>query len=150
MEVSNISHFLAEQYNLSEKPSHCAKVQFLPVCLVEEASSAREHLGERRFCAEPPLPTGTFSKFSNNTGYWAEDELDESLLRFTEYTHRATKGYLMVTDLQGVKHGGKFYLTDPVILCKDALRFGNTNLGETFMRKCIDATRSHLKEQGWV
>jgi len=150
MEVSNIAHFLATQYNTTKKPSHCASVRFLPVCVVEETSSTREHLGERRFCAEPPLPSGNFAKFSSNTGYWAEDLLDETLLCFTRWTHDVTEGYLMVTDLQGVKHGNNYYLTDPVILCKDVIRFGNTNLGEKFMKKCIDATLSHLKENGWA
>lgn len=152
MEVSNIAHFLAEEYNKSsEKPSHCAQVTFLPVCVVEEESSTRESLGERRFCVEPPLPSGKFEKYSNNTGYWDEDALDESLLRFSAWTYKATGGYLMITDLQGVKCSSKnkYYLTDPVILCKDIIRFGNTNLGEKFLKKCIDATHSYLAERGW-
>lgn len=151
MEVSNIAHYLAIQYNSTDKPSHCATIHFLPVCVVEEEANIREHLGERRFCAEPPLPRGAFRKFSNNTGYWDEEALDESLLRFTDWTYRATGKYLMVTDLQGVKSGNnKFYLTDPVILCQDIIRFGNTNLGEKFMHKCMDSTRSHMKENGWA
>lgn len=151
MEVSNIAHFLAKQYNWSkEKPSNCAKVQFLPVCLVEEVSSTRELLGEWRLYAEPPLPTGRFSKFNDSTGYWAEDKLDESLSSFTEYRHRVTKCYQMIKDLQGVKHGGKFCLMDTVILFKDIIRFGNTNLGEKFMSKCLNTTCSHLKEKGWA
>jgi hypothetical protein len=54
-----------------------------------------------------------------------------------------------VTDLQGVQKGDQFYLTDPVILCKDILRFGNTNLGEKFIAKCIESTTGNLSENGW-
>jgi len=69
MEVSSVAYFLAEKYNVSsDRPHHCAQVTFLPVCVVEEQKSTRESLGERRFCVEPPLPTGSFEKFSNNTG----------------------------------------------------------------------------------
>jgi hypothetical protein len=55
----------------------------------------------------------------------------------------------MVTDLQGVLKDNEFYLTDPVILCKDVMRFGHTNLGEKFMMKCIDSTRAYMKEKNW-
>jgi hypothetical protein len=55
----------------------------------------------------------------------------------------------MFSDLQGVKKGNTFYLTHSVVLCRDINRFGNTNSGEVFMKKCIDATESHLREQGW-
>lgn len=39
-----------------------------------------------------------------------------------------------------------YHLTNPVILCKDILHFGNTNIGEKFIKKCIDFTCSHMKE----
>ena len=55
----------------------------------------------------------------------------------------------MVTDLQGVKHGNTFTLTDPVILCRDFLRFGDSNLGPLFMQKCLEATRALMHENGW-
>jgi len=151
MEVSSIAHFLAREYNESSyRPSHCALIRFLQVCVVEEEDEANEDKVNRRFCAELPLPTdgSSFTKYSNNTGYWNQDCID-SLLRFTEFTYQATNKYLMVTDLQGIRKGNEFYLTDPVILCKDVLRFGHTNLGEKFMKKCCDATRSVMAENGW-
>lgn len=152
MEVSTIAHFMAQEYNKSPfRPSHCALVNVLQVCVVEEETDAHEFEGNRRFCAEPYLPEegGAFTKYSNNTGYWNLDVLDETLLRFTEFTYRATSGYLMVTDLQGVKKDDSFVLTDPIILCKDIIRFGHTNLGEKFMDKCVNATRALMKENGW-
>ena len=150
MEVSAIAHFLANKYN-SFKPEHCKRVHILPVLVIEEEDETNEHSGNRRFCAEAPLPSGgtEFVKYSNNTGYWDGDHLDETLLRFTKYSHDVTAGYIMVTDLQGVKKGDQFYLTDPFILCKDIVRFGNTNLGEKFIAKCIESTVGHLKENGW-
>ena len=57
---------------------------------------------------------------------------------------------MIVTNLQGVCKGGTYHLTDPVILCKDVLHFGNTNLGEKFIKKCIIFTSAHLKENGWM
>jgi len=150
MEVSTIACYLAKKYN-EEAPSHCAKIQFLPVAVVEEEDTSMEEIGLRRFCAEEQLPTdGTaFTKYSNNSGHWDDELLDESLLRFTKFTFLVTHTYLMVADLQGVKKNNVYFLTDPVILCKDILRFGNTNLGETFMEKCINATSAHLKENNW-
>jgi hypothetical protein len=150
MEVSTIAHFLGEQFN-EFRPSRCGRIFVLQVCVVEEEDESKEASGSRRFCTEEPLPQGSsaFTKFSNNTGYWDEDHLHETLLRFTEYTYTVTRGYLMVTDLQGVRKGHDFYLTDPAILCKDILRFGHTNLGEKFMEKCIQSTRAYMAENGW-
>jgi hypothetical protein len=121
------------------------------VCVVEDLDEAKEDAGMRRFCAETPLPTeaSSFIQYSNNTGYWNDEHLDETLLRFTEFTYQATNGYLMVTDLQGVRKGSDFYLTDPVVLCEDVLRFGRTNLGGAFMHKCINASWAIMKEKGW-
>lgn len=152
MEVSTIAHFLASEYNKSSyRPLHCGTIQVLQVCVVEEEHETNEKEGSRRFCAEEPLPTdGTpFLKFSNNTGHWDEDHLHETLLRFTNFSYNLTKGYLMVADLQGVIKEGHFWLTDPAILCKDILRFGNTNLGEEFMTKTIESTRAHMTQKGW-
>lgn len=152
MEVSNIAYFLSKMYNSSKyRPPHCARIHFLEVAVVEEEAEANEHSGNRRFCAEAPLPTGgsDFTKFCNNTGYWDNDHLDESLLRFSKFTFTVTGYYLMVTDLQGVLEDGEYFLTDPAILCQDNLRFGHTNLGQSFMRKNIDAIRALMEDNGW-
>jgi hypothetical protein len=151
MEVSNIAFYLSKVYNKSFRRAYLGRVLFLPVCVVEDLDEAKEDAGTRRFCAETPLPAeaSSFTQYSNNTGYWNEEHLDETLLRFTEFTYQATNGYLMVADLQGVRKGSDFYLTDPVVLCEDVLRFGRTNLGGTFMHKCINATWAIMKEKGW-
>ena len=40
------------------------------------------------------------------------------------WTHDVTHGFLMVADLQGALMRDTIFLTDPVLLCKDILRFG--------------------------
>lgn len=155
MEVSNLARFLANSFNdSSARPPQCGFVRVLPVCVIEEDDTKNEETGLRRFCAEPPLPVGAgcskFTRFSSNTGYWAETELSQTLLAFCKYTHDVTKGYLIVTDLQGVKCGHDFFLTDPVILCKNPLRFGSTNVGTDFMKRCIGSTNKYLEWNGWM
>lgn len=154
MEISSIACFLARKYNQSPlRPSHCATIDFLQVCVIEEESDEiSEDKGERRFCAEHVLNTrkSPFTRFSNNLGYWDEDHLDESLLRFTAWTHAITDGYLLVTDLQGIKKGHSFTLSDPAILCTDLLRFGGTNLGATSIDRCKAITTFLLSERGWL
>jgi Alpha-kinase family len=150
MELSNIANFLANEYNKNRRLS-CGNVYVLKSCVVEEQEDINEGVGSRRFCAEVPLPSGStsFTKYCNNTGHWNIDEMHETLLRFTMFTYWATHEYLMVSDLQGVQVGNDFYLTDPVILSTDFLRFGHTNLGETYLKKCVNATKHHLSENGW-
>jgi hypothetical protein len=93
-----------------------------------------------------------YVRFSNNLGYWYWDEeiLDESLLRFTKWTHTITDGYLVVTDLQGIKKESSFTLSDPAILCIDHLPFGGTNLGPKGINKCMKSTTSLLAERDWL
>ena len=145
MEVSTIAHYLAEMYNQETRPDHCAEIKFLSVCVIEDDES------EERYCMEEILPgaADSFEKFSNNTGYWNEDEINQSLLLFTQFTHTITGGYLMVTDLQGVRQGNRYILTDPAILCTDLTRFGQTNLGSKFIDKCMESTATMLEEYGW-
>ncbi|KAI2513693.1 alpha-kinase [Fragilaria crotonensis] len=152
MEVSAVANFLAGMYNeSSHRPEHCARIRMLEVCVVEEEDNSNEESGSRRYCAEAHLPTdgSPFMKYSNNTGFWDYDHVDESLLRFTDFTFMVTRKFLMVTDLQGVRRGKEFFLTDPAILCKDILRFGHTNLGAKFMKRCKDSTRALMSENGW-
>ncbi|KAL3922042.1 MAG: hypothetical protein SGILL_002420 [Bacillariaceae sp.] len=147
MEVSTVANFLAEEYNKTARPSHCPKIRFLEVIVVE----SDENFVGGRYCVEELLPTAEndFTRFSNNTGYWNEDEINQSLLLFTQFTFEKTGGFLMVTDLQGVRNEDEFILTDPAILCKEKLRFGETNLGEEFIKKCMDSTKALLEEYGW-
>lgn len=153
MEASSIACFLARKFNESPlRPKDCAMIEFLQVCVIEEdgeTDSSREK-SESRFCAENLLDTSKYpyTRFSNNLGYWNEDFIDKSLIMFTIWTHTITDGYLIVSDLQGIKKGNTFKLSDPAILCTDQLRFGSTNLGPKGIEKCIKNTTSLGTEKG--
>ena len=152
MEVSNIAHFLANLYNLRKRPSHCKKIVFLEVCVLEFVAKKGDD-EDTRFCAERPLPlmgATSFTKYCNNTGHWDPEKLDESLLHFSEWSLEVTDGYLMISDLQGIEHDGMFCLTDPVVLCADITRFGHTNLGPKFIQKSIQTIKALKKEKGWL
>ena len=82
----------------------------------------------------------------NNTGYFNPYTLNEWLLRFSLWTYEKTDGYLMVSDLQGVLTEKGYVLTDPVILCKDELRFGTTNMGPEAMERVRVSAKAHLDE----
>lgn len=150
MELSSIACFLSKEYN-KHRLLTCGAVYILESVVVEEEEETNEGKGYRRFCAEEPLPgnTSAFIKYSNNTGHWNIDHMNETLLRFTAFTYEATNGYLLITDLQGAPSGCDFYLTDPAILCTDTLRFGHTNLGDKFMKKCMDSTNYYISERDW-
>ena len=140
IEVSTISAYLAQEYN-EIKELHCKPIKFLR----SHAVSVNTPHGKRFYNLERMLPAGSkFTKFSNNVGYWDEEEFDETLARFSQWTHEITHGYMMVVDLQGVKTDKGFTLTDPVLHCKDVDRFGSTNLGELGMDRCLKALRAYI------
>mmetsp|Transcript_13998 Transcript_13998/g.39863 ORF Transcript_13998/g.39863 Transcript_13998/m.39863 type:complete len:291 (-) Transcript_13998:83-955(-) len=154
MEMSSIARRFADAYNKStDRPPGCADIKILPVAVIErirndDCDGGNEAPTSRYFGVKSPLPTkGTaFTRFCNNTGYWDMDYVDKSLLLFCRYTFFASGEYLMVTDLQGVKVGNTYYLTDPAILCTDLGRFGQTNLGSLAIEKCMNAVNTRLHE----
>ena len=90
-------------------------------------------------CVERLLEGGKtpFSKWMNNSDYACgidDSEYSATLEAFSHWTYQETDGYLMVTDLQGIRAGDRFILSDPAIHCTDASRFGETNLGEDGFR----------------
>jgi len=113
------------------------------LAVVALAFASKRHL--------PVVGSSEVTRFSNNTGYWADEVLDETLLRFTDFTFQPTDGYLLVSDLQGERNqSGDFYLTDPVVHCTDTLRFGRTNLGQDCMPTCLTTARAQRNEKGWI
>jgi len=136
MEVNSVASALAERFNEEVGPPAHRRMRYV---LASVAST--EH---QNYFVEEVLD-GTFTRYSYNTGYWEEDLLDEWLLRFALWTHKVTSGFLMVTDLQGVLTDEGYVLTDPVILCRDLSRFGNTNLGPEMMERCKSSAEHHLK-----
>ena len=149
MEASTVAEFLAKLYNESQyRPAHCATIKYLRARVLEHTDAACDDSDKcTRYVIESPLVEGQFTKFSNNAGIWSE--VDETLLRFSVFTYEITRGYIMVTDLQGVRHKNAFELTDPVVLCSNIMRFGEANLGPDFMAKCLDSTKALMAENGW-
>ena len=85
--------------------------------------------------SKEPWISGDYKKFNNNFGWVDEKEYSASIQAFSHWTYNISGKYLIVVDLQGMKSGSTFLLTDPVIHCKDLLRFGRTNLGPTGVSK---------------
>jgi len=143
MEVNSVASALAAEFNKTQHPPANRQMRYVlsSVATVETAK------GPRTYFAEPFLD-GTFTRFSYNTGYWEEDRLDPWLLRFALWTHEVTGGFMMVADLQGIVTDEGYVLTDPVILCSDLSRFGNTNLGAEMMERCKSSAEKHLADVG--
>jgi len=141
MEAQCIAQYLANVFNgkLKSKFPCCFKwptVDFLMAwsIQIEDRSSSF-------YANMEPFLEGEFEKFNSNVGcvYGCHDVLQA----FSHWTHHVTKGYLMVVDLQGVRIGSNYILTDPSIHCKELVRltpnihnqFGDTNLGEQGMQQ---------------
>ena len=150
MELNEVARFLAKQYNKTKRPSHCAKIIFLKQRVLECKTLDKEDEYEY-FSMESLLPNGASEvvKYSSNTGYWDQAMLDESLLRFAIFTFEVTKGYLMISSLEGAKKENTYYLSNPSVLCSDELRFGRKNLGEGIIKRCLRSAYAHLEENGW-
>jgi hypothetical protein len=151
IEVSNIAAFLADQFSRSDKrPAHCKSVRFLKAHVVKLVDPYE--IGAYYTCEDPLPPDATFTKFSDNATHWDETKVSgsdlETLLRFAKYTCQATKGYLMVTDLQGVMTEDACILTDPAIHCRDINRFGDTNLGPKLLKGSLQVIDDRLAMLG--
>lgn len=143
---SAIAMFLAQQFNedMAKKfGSSAKKVLYLPAYVGEANIDGRNEY----FSLEPKLPEGKFQKWSNNAGDWDWEIAEKTLLKFAKYTFDATAGYMMVSDIQGVKDAnGNFILTDPAVLCQDVDRFGSVNLGGGAMSATYEMARKLLEE----
>jgi len=148
IEESRIAAYLAQKYNEQKKSDR------LPIRFLEAFVAVTRSDKPKIYFVEQPLigPTGVakkFTKYCTNAGNWFMEDFDPTLADFALFTHRITRGYLMVMDLQGAKmrtsNGYEFVLTDPVVLCKDLKRFGQTNLGTKCIERCEHATRKLLE-----
>ena len=68
-----------------------------------------------------------YKKWSNNGGFVNVSEYELVLDAFNPWTHKYTKGQMIVVDLQGEKKSNKFLLTDPVIHSSTENLFGHNN-----------------------
>lgn len=86
------------------------------------------------YVAIEPFLTGTFEKFNSNGGY--EDGTSPLLTAFSHWTWSATGHRLLICDIQGVKNGKKYMLTDPCIHSLER-KYGLTDLGVVGMEKVM-------------
>jgi len=117
IETQLTAAFYANKFNEKGPPK---KLTFVEPILVQ--------LKTRIITAEPIL-SGVWTRFSNNSGFVSETEKVATVHAFSHFTYQASKGYIIVVDLQGAKEGDKYNLTDPAVHCGDTSRFGASNLG---------------------
>ena len=86
------------------------------------------------FVAIEPFLYGTFEKYNSNFGY--EDGTSPLLTAFSHWTWSATGHRILVCDLQGVKNGKKYTLTDPCIHSVER-KYGMTDMGVVGMEKVM-------------
>lgn len=141
MEVNSVASALAAEFNQRFSPPPEQKISYVLSSVAEVTST-----GDQPFFFVEQYLEGDFTRFSFNTGFWDDARLNEWLLRFALWTYEVTDGFMMVADLQGVHTRSGFVLTDPVVLCKDLKRFGNTNLGEELMLRNKITAEKHLAD----
>ena len=95
------------------------------------------------YSMEEPV-VGEWARWTDNAGEFADPSAPE-LLRFSEWTHSYSGGYVMVADLQGARHAGGWRLADPAVLCSDVGRFGPCGFDAAQVPRCLAAVRHALQ-----
>ena len=138
-EQNKIAVFLADRWNSIVKTKTDKKIEYLEARIV-----TIKMLGKQLYYNLEELADGEWNKWTNNAGF-VEHESPQ-LLSFSKWTHDYTKGYMMITDVQGVEHHDRFLLSDPAVLCTDEKRFCETNLyPEAQIKICLEAIEHGLK-----
>lgn len=99
-----------------------------------EVSKDERYVKERECVAIEPFIDGNYEKFNANGGY--EDSFHSLMTAFCHWTWNISGHKYMVCDLQGVKSGRKYILTDPAIHSVGR-EFGNTDFGIVGMEKVL-------------
>ncbi|GMR49266.1 hypothetical protein PMAYCL1PPCAC_19461, partial [Pristionchus mayeri] len=149
-QLQTIASFLAQEFMNDVKDrlgiKHIIKfIKIRTLCLQEE-SPCRFMSCEKRLSAGDK-----FVRFTNNADYHIMEakamdlgvsmEFVQLVTAFSHWTYKASNGFLMVVDLEGVvprtigSDGGQgVLLTDPAIHCKDVTRYGPMNHGPKGMK----------------
>ena len=137
MDAQATASCLAEAFN-KKSPTGTESIKFLEVSVVHWI---KEDASEQYFNAEELLPNyKNYRKWTSNIGYLNPEDSSETLEAFSHWTYVFTERYLQVVDLQGVKNGDSYILTDPSIHCKlNSNHFGRTDLGQEGMRIFFEA-----------
>eukprot|EP00466_Bigelowiella_natans_P010768 jgi/Bigna1/88890/estExt_fgenesh1_pg.C_400015 len=136
LKIQELAIFFADQYNKKHSSSSSAHIRFLPCSFVK-------FMDGKIMWIEPEIPEGaTFDKYCDNNGHWNWKNYSGTMASFLKYTHHLSDGWLMVSDLQGVRLSKKeFVLTDPAILCLDTSRFQPTNSGKEGMKRLLNEVK---------
>jgi len=78
-----------------------------------------------------PYLGSNYKKFNSNTG-WSNRDCGVSMAALSHFSYHASNGTELLCDLQGVKDGEEYVLTDPVI-CSTSGKYGLTDLGKKGM-----------------
>jgi len=112
-------------------------ITVLPLKIIQGSLDPSIESKERRVFLAQSFLNGQYIKFNNNYG-WRRQEQDKSTLlaqAFSHFTYEASMGYMMITDIQGIKkERDGIIITDPAIhsyVLKD--HFGETNHGKIGM-----------------
>ncbi len=115
LEVHRIAKSLAEEFNKENMSPR--KLEFVDIADCYEvkilgAKDAKE--GTNLAVIIEDFIHGDFEKWSNNYGYISG--CSNTIAAFMHWTFIKTEGKMMVADMQGVKTGSTYILTDPAIL----------------------------------
>lgn len=125
MEVTTIAQFMADEFNklnIGGKKIKFLKVSVLSFKKIKKVDG--KTIEQTRFYAVEKLfkvrilstyllsnVQGDFKRFNANGG--TITTFHSTLEAFCHFTYHFSKGYIIVTDLQGVDEGDQFVLTDP-------------------------------------
>ena len=120
---------LAGSFNVSLKPSHQISFTEVDVLQVVESDSLSGPRLNEYVLVEDFIP-GNFKKWCNNYGFISEEAKTTAITMpaFMHWSWVHTGGEMMVADLQGVRGGDGYTLTDPVILSTTGT-YGATDMG---------------------
>lgn len=115
---------------------------------VSTNDQAKKYLEKDMLVAIEPFLSGTYTKFSSNTGYENPD-FDAYIPAFSHFTWIYSKGRKVVTDVQGVFKNQRYYLTDPACQSIEG-KFGNSDLGAMGLFKFILCHRHNDICKNWI
>ena len=120
---------LAGSFNVSLKPSHQISFTEVDVLQVVEIDSLSGPRLNEYVLLEDFIP-GNFKKWCNNYGFISDEAKTTAIMMpaFMHWSWIYTGGEMMVADLQGIRGGDGYTLTDPVILSITGT-YGATDMG---------------------
>ena len=116
------------------------KINFVYPCLTRDKTT-------NQLISVEPFIEGSYKRFSSNTGF-EDPQFNAYIPAFAHYTWLASKGRLVVMDIQGVFKDNKYYLTDPAIQSIE-MRFGSSDLGAMGLTKFVIFHKHNNICQNW-